>query len=302
MGRMPQLVTKGKKDRRLGEPAGRSWEEIEGLEVSARVELIRALIPLGLAEVGRILDQEVEALAGPRHGRKEEGGGRYRHGSNPGSIRLGGQRHPVRVPRVRDAAGEVKLVTYAQLQGANGAVDEGLLQRVLLGISCRDYEAAAEAVPGAIGLSKSQVSRSSRRRVRRSCVPGAGPVGVRCGGPLPGRQDLRGRHDGHRPRGHDRGRQGLPGLRPDGNGEHGGDEGPGLDLSGCGRWGQGPQVGLPWPGSDVSGTENITSLPKTEQPVAPAVAARLRAAQLQGGAPRTEEDPGRARRAEPIRR
>jgi putative transposase len=163
MGRMPQLVTKGKKDRRLGEPAGRSWEEIEGLEVSARVELIRALIPLGLAEVGRILDQEVEALAGPRHGRKEEGGGRYRHGSNPGSIRLGGQRHPVRVPRVRDAAGEVKLVTYAQLQGANGAVDEGLLQRVLLGISCRDYEAAAEAVPGAIGLSKSQVSREFKK-------------------------------------------------------------------------------------------------------------------------------------------
>ena len=163
MGRMPQLVTKGKKDRRLGEPAGRSWEEIEGLEVSARVELIRALIPLGLAEVGRMLDEEVQALAGPRHGRTEEGGGRYRHGSNPGSVRLGGQRHPVRVPRVRDADGEVKLVTYAQLHRANGAVDEGLLQRVLLGISCRDYEAAAEAVPGAIGLSKSQVSRESKK-------------------------------------------------------------------------------------------------------------------------------------------
>ena len=34
-----------------------------------------------------------------------------------------------------------------------------LLKRVLYGISCRNYEAAAEAVPGAIGLSSSTVSR-----------------------------------------------------------------------------------------------------------------------------------------------
>jgi len=163
MGRMPQLVRKGKKDRRMGEPKGVGWKEIEGLEVDARVELIRALIPLGLAEVGRMLDEEVERLAGTRHGRKEEGQERYRHGTNPGSVRLAGQRHPVRVPRVRDADGEVKLVSYAQLHGASGEVDEGLFRKVLLGISCRDYEAAAEAVPGAIGLSKSQVSREFKK-------------------------------------------------------------------------------------------------------------------------------------------
>jgi hypothetical protein len=60
---------------------------------------------------------------------------------------------------VRDANGEVKLVTYAELHGSSGEVDEGLFRKVLLGISCRDYEAAVEAVPGAIGMSKSQVSR-----------------------------------------------------------------------------------------------------------------------------------------------
>jgi len=164
MGRMPQLVRRGKKDRRLGEPAGMTWEEIEALEVDARVELIRALLPLGLAEVGRMLDGEVERLAGPRHGRRAEGEPRrYRHGSNPGSVRIGGQRHPIRVPRVRDEAGEVKLVSYAQLHGSSGEVDEGLFRKVLLGISCRDYEAAVEAVPGAIGLSKSQVSREFKK-------------------------------------------------------------------------------------------------------------------------------------------
>ena len=51
MGRMPKLVERGKKDRRLGEPSGVSWEEIEALELDPRVELIRQLIPLGLAEV-----------------------------------------------------------------------------------------------------------------------------------------------------------------------------------------------------------------------------------------------------------
>lgn len=35
-----------------------------------------------------------------------------------------------------------------------------LLRRVLYGISCRNYEAAAEAIPGAIGLSSSSVSRA----------------------------------------------------------------------------------------------------------------------------------------------
>ena len=43
MGRMPRLVERGKKDRRLGEPREVSWEEIEALELDPRVELIRLL-------------------------------------------------------------------------------------------------------------------------------------------------------------------------------------------------------------------------------------------------------------------
>ena len=40
------------------------------------------------------------------------------------------------------------------------AVNDRLLTRVLYGISCRNYAAAAEAIPGAIGLSGSTVSRT----------------------------------------------------------------------------------------------------------------------------------------------
>jgi len=39
-------------------------------------------------------------------------------------------------------------------------VNDQLLRRVLYGISCRNYEAAATAIPGAIGLSSSSVSRA----------------------------------------------------------------------------------------------------------------------------------------------
>ena len=163
MGTMPRLVQRGKKDRRMGEPGGLSWDEIQGLELDPRVELIRQLIPLGLAEVGRLLEEEVEELAGRRHARKVEAEGSYRHGHNPGSVRLGSQRHPVRVPRVRGSTGEVRLASYEQLHGSTGEVDEGLFRKVLLGISCRDYEAAVEAVPGAIGLSKSTVSREFKK-------------------------------------------------------------------------------------------------------------------------------------------
>ena len=73
---------------------------------------------------------------------------------------LADQKVPIQVPRVRNRATntEVPLATYAQLQTPRGQ-DVGLFRRVLGGLSCRDYEAAAEAVPEAFGLTKSSVSR-----------------------------------------------------------------------------------------------------------------------------------------------
>jgi transposase-like protein len=134
-------------------------EEYTGLELDAKVELIRNLVPLGLMHVQELLDDEVKALAGGWYERKDASQAGRRHGSNPGSVRMAGQRVPIRVPRVRsDHGGEIPLRSYGALNGG-GAVDEMLLRRVLYGISCRNYEAAAGAIPGAIGLSSSTVSR-----------------------------------------------------------------------------------------------------------------------------------------------
>jgi transposase-like protein len=156
MGSVIRRVSRRK--RRLGEVQILRREEYEALDLNAKVEAIRSLIPLGLMHVQMVLEDEVEALAGPRYAR-EDGAQGMRYGSNPGTVRLDGQRIAIRVPRVRSERSELPLRSYQTLHGT-GEVDEQLLRRVLYGISCRNYEAAARAIPGAIGLSSSSVSRA----------------------------------------------------------------------------------------------------------------------------------------------
>ena len=164
---MGSLVRRMRRRKRcLGEVRMLRREEYQGLDLNAKVEMIRSLIPLGLMHVHMLLDEEVEALAGPRYGR-EDGASGMRYGSNPGTVRLDGQRVPIRVPRVRSEQAEMPLRSYQGLHGT-GEVNDQLLRRVLYGISCRNYEAAATAIPGAIGLSSSSVSGRSWKRAPRS--------------------------------------------------------------------------------------------------------------------------------------
>jgi putative transposase len=78
------------------------------------------------------------------------------------------------VPRVRDGRRkrEVRLKSYERLQEPRGA-DEGVLRRILSGLSCRKYEECAEAVPEAFGLSGSTISRryirASARALKEFC-------------------------------------------------------------------------------------------------------------------------------------
>ena len=148
-------VRQRKKGRTLGPVDVIDRKEYAELDVDTKVELIRSLVPLGLLHVEEWLDEEVTALAGGRYARKDASVGGRRHGSNPGTVGLAGQR----VPRIRHVAGsEMPLRSYEALHGER-AVNDLLLTRVLYGISCRNYEAAAAAIPGAIGLSGSTVSR-----------------------------------------------------------------------------------------------------------------------------------------------
>ena len=159
MSSVLRRVRKRKKARRLGRVDVMRREDYAELDLDPKVELIRSLVPLGLMHVEELLDEEVTALAGARCARKAGAIEGRRHGHNPGTVGLAGQRVPIRVPRIRRVAGsEIPLRSYAALHG-DRAVNDLLLKRVLYGISCRNYEAAAEVIPGAIGLSGSTVSR-----------------------------------------------------------------------------------------------------------------------------------------------
>ena len=159
MSSVLRQVRKRKKARRLGRVDVMRREDYAELDLDPKVELIRSLVPLGLMHVEELLDEEVTALAGARCARKAGAIEGRRHGHNPGTVGLAGQRVPIRVPRIRRVAGsEIPLRSYAALHG-DRAVNDLLLTRVLYGISCRNYEAAAEVIPGAIGLSGSTVSR-----------------------------------------------------------------------------------------------------------------------------------------------
>lgn len=158
MSRVPHAVRKRKKTKVLGEVRVISREEYEDMELDTRLELIRALIPIGMMAVYEQLKREVECLAGERYRRKRGACLGSRYGTNRGTVKLGGQKVPVRVPRVRREGKEVKLESYTRMHRGEEP-SEKLLRRVLYGISCRNYEAAAEDIPGAIGLSSSTVSR-----------------------------------------------------------------------------------------------------------------------------------------------
>ena len=158
--------------RRQSAPAAAPQLSVPLDDGTLALAMIQALIPLGLRAVEEALQQEVATLAGPRHARGDGHPGIARWGTQAGSIFIADQQLPIQVPRVRDlgAQREVPLVTYAALQ-APRAHDIGLFRRVLGGLSTCEYEAAAEAVPEAFGLTKSSVSRrfirASARELQR---------------------------------------------------------------------------------------------------------------------------------------
>ena len=83
MSSVLRSVRKRKKGRTLGSVDIIDREEYAELEIDAKVELIRSLVPLGLKHIEELLDEEVTALAGERYARKDPSVGGRRHGSNP---------------------------------------------------------------------------------------------------------------------------------------------------------------------------------------------------------------------------
>ena len=133
--------------------------------IDGKAELIQMLIPLGLKAVHDELQEELRLLTGERY-RHEEGPLRW--GKQAGSIYLGDEKFRIEVPRVRDVkeGREVSLESYARFQRPR-QIDEGVMKKVLLGLSCSRYEETARTIPEAFGLSRSTVSRRTIRASAR---------------------------------------------------------------------------------------------------------------------------------------
>src|SRR4051812_50204749 len=75
---------------------------------SAREGLLALTVATGLQVMGAWMNADVDALCGPRGKHNTERAG-YRHGTEAGSVPLGGRRVPITRPRVRAAAGSGEL-------------------------------------------------------------------------------------------------------------------------------------------------------------------------------------------------
>ena len=89
---------------------------LKAMDIDVRMELIQALIPLGLWQVKEVLEQEVKALAGERY--KREGIEGYdRWEKQWGSVYLRDQEVPILFPRVRNRqAGKSEGFSIGQVE------------------------------------------------------------------------------------------------------------------------------------------------------------------------------------------
>jgi putative transposase len=131
---------------------------------SAKEGLLALAVGTGLQVMAAMFDEDVTRLCGPdgRHNLSREG---YRHGSEAGSVTLGGRRIPVTRPRVRAAggSGELHLPSY-DLFSSTEVLGQLALEKMLAGLSSRRYpqglEPAGQAIEAqAASTSKSAVSR-----------------------------------------------------------------------------------------------------------------------------------------------
>lgn len=170
---MKKVLKIGGKSKRVAKgeaPEVRSLKEYGAMGMDVKIALIQDLIPLGLMHIGEVLREEVERLAGDRY--KRNGlPGHARWTKQKGYVYIKDQRLPVVYQRVRDTRSnkEVPLISYERFQAPRD-LDEALFRRVLHGLSTRSYRECAEAVPGALSLSSSTVSRrfirASERKLR----------------------------------------------------------------------------------------------------------------------------------------
>jgi putative transposase len=135
---------------------------------TAREGLLALAVAAGLQVIDVLMAESVTALAGPK-GRHDPERSAVRHGSDDGSVVLGGRRVPVRRPRVRSVDGSQELPVPAyELFSGTDLLDAMALERMLGKLSCRRYRLGLEPVGAQVETTAKSTSKSavSRRFVK----------------------------------------------------------------------------------------------------------------------------------------
>jgi putative transposase len=131
---------------------------------AAKEGLLALAVGTGLQVLDAMLAEDVTTLCGPK-GRWNPGRTAYRHGSEDGSVTLGGRRVPVRRPRVRSADGRAEVALPAYETFASTEVLGRLaLERMLAKLSTRRYGAGLEPVGTGVEQQARSTSRSAVSR------------------------------------------------------------------------------------------------------------------------------------------
>jgi hypothetical protein len=111
-----------------------------------REGLLALAVGAGLQVMGSLMETDVSAVCGPKgkHNRERAG---VRHGTERGSVTLGGRRVPMTRPRVRaaDGAGELPVPAY-ELFNSTELLGKMAMERMLAGLSTRRYGVGLEPV------------------------------------------------------------------------------------------------------------------------------------------------------------
>ncbi len=151
------------------EPFGLNLRDIDLQEV-LRLELKEVMFRAGLITVQQLIEAEVEKLAGPRYVRTP-GNDTNRWGQQQGLLYVDGQKINVKKPRVtrkKEGGGrkEVELQTYKQFSKPD-SMNKTVMDKMLAGVSTRDYAKTVDEVIEGHGISRSAISRRGVREAAK---------------------------------------------------------------------------------------------------------------------------------------
>jgi transposase-like protein len=145
----------------------RPMREIVGLLQQGVGHLLREA---GLALMSLVMEEEVRHLAGERH-QQHAGRRAHRWGQEDGYCVIDGQKVPIQRMRLRTKdKREQRLGSYELFQ-RNGPLEQGVWDKMMRGLSTRNYGAVVKEFSNAYGIEKSAVSENfieaSREKVKQ---------------------------------------------------------------------------------------------------------------------------------------